>query len=68
MIVYDPYKSAYSIAERQWKKVVIAIMKKQGITQIDISDVEIVETGGITLIDDKRGFLRIKGEFELVQK
>lgn len=66
MIPYDPYTAARRSAEKEWMNVVMAIMKKQGITQIDLSDVELFAADGLTLTRSADGrFLRIKGEFQL---
>lgn len=62
----DPYAAALKHAERKWSSVVLAIMKKQGITQIDLSEVDINECDKLTLIHNERDrFVRIKGQFQL---
>jgi hypothetical protein len=45
-------------------RLVAAVMKKCGVTQVDISDVVLVASDEIA-VEHRDGFLRIKGQFQL---
>lgn len=64
IIDHDPYVVAERIHDQRAMRIVAAVMKKCGVTQIDISDVVLVSSDEIA-IEHHYGFFRIKGHFEL---
>lgn len=54
--------------EKKAMRLIAAVMKKCGVTQIDISDVELLGEDEILYLHDINGFIRIKGKFVLEEK
>ncbi len=66
-LALDPYETARRHADERCMKLVAKVMKACGVTQVDISRVELEATDKIAILDD-REFLRIKGTFQLEDK
>ena len=63
----DSYEIAERIHSKRAMRIVAAVMKKCGVTQVDISDVVICASDEIA-VEHRDGFFRIKGKFQLEDK
>lgn len=66
MKLEDPYDFWERYFDRECMKTVARVMKACGVTQVDISNVDLMSSDEIA-VEHADGFLRIKGKFEIAK-